>query len=136
MSGREADHVKARERYVAVYERDRERDAWLVHIDGIDGCHTYGRTLGQAAERIGEALGAWLDRDPARVEIEHRWPDEVTDIAAEVAVARHAATQATKLAGEATVAGAQRLQRMGLSRRDTAQILGISHQRVQQLLAS
>jgi predicted RNase H-like HicB family nuclease len=128
--------VKARERYVAVYERDRESDAWLVHVDGIDGCHTYGRTLGQAAERIGEALGAWLDRDPARLEIEHRWPDEVTDLAAEVAGARQAAAEATRLAGEATVAGAKRLARMGLSRRDTAQILGISHQRVQQLLAS
>jgi predicted RNase H-like HicB family nuclease len=128
--------VKARERYVAVYERDRESDAWLVHVDGIEGCHTYGRTLGQAAERISEALGAWLDRDPARLEIEHRWPDEVTGLAAEVAAARQVAAEATKRAGEATVAGAMRLARMGLSRRDTAQILGISHQRVQQLLAS
>lgn len=124
------------ERYVAVYSRDRESDAWLVHVDGIEGCQTYGRTLGQAAERIGEALGAWLDRDPERLDIEHRWPDEVTDIAGDVAAARQAAAEATKLAGEATVAGARQLQQMGLSRRDTAQILGISHQRVQQLLAS
>src|SRR4051812_15018993 len=29
--------------YVAVYERDSESDAWLVHIKGIAGCHTYGR---------------------------------------------------------------------------------------------
>jgi predicted RNase H-like HicB family nuclease len=125
-----------RDRYVAVYERDRETDAWLVSVDGIEGCQTYGRTLGQAAERITEALGAWLDQDPAYLEIEHRWPADVTDLAGQVAAARQAAANATKLAGETTTAAAKRLERMGLSRRDTAQILGISHQRVQQLLAS
>jgi predicted RNase H-like HicB family nuclease len=26
--------------YRAIYEHDRTDDAWLVRIDGIDGCHT------------------------------------------------------------------------------------------------
>jgi predicted RNase H-like HicB family nuclease len=128
--------VTVRDRYTAVYERDRESDAWLVHIEGTDECHTYRRTLGQAAERISEALAAWLDREPASLEIEHRWPGEVTDLANQVAAARQKAAEATRVAGEATTAAAKRLERMGVSRRDTAQILGISHQRVQQLLAS
>ena len=38
--------------YVAVYDRDPESDAWLVHIKGIDGCQTYGRSLRQAEARI------------------------------------------------------------------------------------
>ena len=50
--------------YVAVYERDPESDAWLVHIKGIAGCQTYGRSLRQAEDRIREALALWLDRDP------------------------------------------------------------------------
>ena len=37
--------------YVAVYERDSESDAWLVHIQTIPECHTYGRTLRQAETR-------------------------------------------------------------------------------------
>ena len=49
--------------YVAVYERDSESDAWLVHIKTIPGCLTYGRTLRQAEARIREALAAWLRRD-------------------------------------------------------------------------
>ena len=44
--------------YVAVYERDPESDAWLVHIKSIPGCATYGRTLRQAEARIREALAA------------------------------------------------------------------------------
>ena len=121
--------------YVAVYERDPESDAWLVHIDGIAACQTYGRTLRQAGERIEEALALWLDREPVEFVLEHRWPKAVHDVAAEVTEARSAAAEATQAASEATTSAARRLTRMGLSRRDTAEILGISHQRVQQLLS-
>ena len=53
----------------ALYERDTESDAWLVRIEGIDGCHTYGRTRTEAEERIREALALWLDLDPAGLTI-------------------------------------------------------------------
>jgi predicted RNase H-like HicB family nuclease len=125
-----------RKQYLAVYERDRESDAWLVHIDGIQACHTYGRTLRQAGERIEEALALWFDRDPDEFVLEHLLPRDVADVAEEVANVRHAAAQASQAASNATMRAARRLTRMGLSRRDTAEILGISHQRVQQLLAS
>jgi predicted RNase H-like HicB family nuclease len=115
-------------RYIAGYERDPESDAWLVRIKGIPGCHTYGRTLRQAEGRIREALGAWLDCDPDGLEIE--------DAATEVSEARNSASTAAQRAGIATTKAAKKLDRMGLSRRDTAEVLGISHQRVQQLLAS
>ena len=42
--------------FTAVYERDTESGAWLVRIDGIEGCHTYGRTRSEAEVRIREAL--------------------------------------------------------------------------------
>jgi predicted RNase H-like HicB family nuclease len=123
-----------RRRFVAIYERDRESDAWLVHVDGIDGCHTYGRTLRQAGERIEEALAVWLDRDPGDFVLQHHWPETITQLAAMVEEARHASADASRAASDATVSAAHRLATMGLSRRDTAEILGISHQRVQQLL--
>jgi predicted RNase H-like HicB family nuclease len=122
--------------YVAVFERDRGSDAWLVHIKGLDGCHTYGRTLRQAEARIREALGAWLDRDPDRLVITPQWPAELIRVASDVSRARESATQASHHAATKTARAAKRLERMGLSRRDAAEILGISHQRVQQLLAS
>jgi len=122
--------------YVAVFERDRDSDAWLVHIDGIDGCHSYGRTLRQAESRIHEALGAWLDRDPAELHITARWPAELTKLADQVSAARRNASDASRDAAAKTERAVRRLERMGLSRRDAAEVLGMSHQRVQQLLAS
>jgi len=122
--------------YVAVYERDPESDAWLVSIKGIPGCHTYGRTLRQAETRIREALAVWLDREPEGLEITRQWPADVAMLAAEVSQARYAASKSAQTAGSTTVKAAKKLDRMGLSRRDTADVLGISHQRVQQLLAS
>jgi predicted RNase H-like HicB family nuclease len=123
-------------RYVAVYERDSDSDAWLVHIKGIAGCHTYGRTLRQAESRIHEALALWLDRDPDGLVIEWELPAELETIASEVSQARHLASVSAEKAGAATGKAAKKLARMGLSRRDTADVLGISHQRVQQLLTS
>ncbi len=121
--------------YVAVYERDPESDAWLVHIKGIEGCQTYGRSLRQADARIREALALWLDRDPDVLRITPEWPAEFVDAATQVSRAREAASAAAKQAGASTEKAARKLERMGLSRRDAADILGISHQRVQQLLA-
>jgi predicted RNase H-like HicB family nuclease len=123
-------------RYVAVYERDPESDAWLVHIKGIAGCHTYGRTLRQAEGRIREALAAWVDCDPEGLQIASEWPAEVENAATSVSQARRDAAASARAAGAATAKAAKDLERMGLSRRDTADVLGISHQRVQQLLAS
>jgi predicted RNase H-like HicB family nuclease len=122
--------------YVAVYERDPEGDAWLVRVKDIDGCHTYGRTLRQAETRIREALSLWLDREPETLEITPQWPADVAMLAAEVSKARYAASKSAQTAGSTTVKAAKKLDRMGLSRRDTADVLGISHQRVQQLLTS
>ncbi len=121
--------------YVAVYERDPESDAWLVHIKGIAGCHTYGRSLRQAEDRIREALALWLDRDPERLTITPQWPSDLEDVAVEATQARCAASEAAERATSTMTKAAKRLDRMGLSRRDAADILGISHQRVQQLLA-
>jgi predicted RNase H-like HicB family nuclease len=122
--------------YVALYDRDPESDAWLVHIKGIDGCQTYGRSLRQTEARIREALALWLDRDPDALTITPVWPAEFVAAATQVSQARQAASAAAQQAGATTAKAARKLERMGLSRRDAADILGISHQRVQQLLAS
>jgi predicted RNase H-like HicB family nuclease len=128
--------MSPKKHYVAVFERDRDSDAWLVRIKGIDGCHTYGRTLRQAESRIREALAAWLDRGPEGLVIAAQWPAELVRVASDVSRARQGAVRASTDAATKTARAARRLERMGLSRRDAAEILGISHQRVQQLLAS
>jgi predicted RNase H-like HicB family nuclease len=127
--------MTSRRNYIAVYERDPESDAWLVHVKSIPECATYGRTLRQAETRIREALATWLDRDPDGLEIASEWPPELEDVATSVSQARRNAAASAQAAGTETAKAAKRLARMGLSRRDTAEVLGISHQRVQQLLS-
>ena len=122
--------------YVAVFERDPESDVLLVHVERIPGCHTYGRTLRQAAARIHEALALWLDRDLDDLVVTPEWPPQLVEIATEVSQARHNASASAQRAGATTAKAAKKLDRMGLSRRDTADVLGISHQRVQQLVVS
>jgi len=120
--------------YVAVYERDDEDDAWNVHIKGLDGCQTYGRSLRQAQARIRDALGLWLDRDPQTLLIRDELPRSLTAVADSVARARREAERAGTKAQEETTRAVKRLTDLGLSRRDAAELLGLSHQRIQQLL--
>ena len=94
-------------KHVAVYERDPESDAWLVHIKSIPGCATYGRTLRQAEARIREALAAWLDRDPDGLEIASEWPPELEDVATKVSQARRDAAASAQAAGAATAKAAK-----------------------------
>ena len=120
--------------YVAVYERDPEDDAWNVRIQDLDGCQTHGRSLRQAQARIREALGLWLDRDPQQLMIRDELPADMTAVADTVSRARQDAERAGTKAQEETTRAVKRLTDLGLSRRDAAELLGLSHQRVQQLL--
>jgi len=122
--------------FVAVFEHDAEDNVWLVHIKDLENCHTYGRTIRQADARIREALAAWLDRSPEELVITSELPRDVALLASRVSQARHDAERAGSKAQQATIEAARRLAEMGLSRRDAADLLGISHQRVQQLLSS
>jgi hypothetical protein len=70
------------------------------------------------------------------LEIASEWPAELEEVATSVSKARHDAAKSAKAAGTATAKATRRLDGMGLSRRDTAEALGISHQRVQQRLVS
>ncbi|HYO94642.1 MAG TPA: type II toxin-antitoxin system HicB family antitoxin, partial [Polyangiaceae bacterium] len=47
-------------KYVVSYERD-ESLMWVASVVDLAGCHTQGRTIQQARERIREALQAWFD---------------------------------------------------------------------------
>jgi predicted RNase H-like HicB family nuclease len=130
------DAMSPKKTYVAVYERDPDDDAWLVSIKGIEGCQTYGRSLRQAETRIREALALWLDRDPDGIAITNEFPKRLESLASTVIQARNDAEHAGTKAQQTTVDVVRQLTDLGLSRRDAAELLGISHQRVQQLLAS
>ena len=120
--------------YVAVYAWDDQDDAWNVHIKGLVGCQTYGRSLRQAQARIREALALWLNREPGSLSVEDQLPASLAAVADGVARARQEAEKAGTKAQRETIEAVKRLTDLGLSRRDAAELLGLSHQRVQQLL--
>ena len=122
--------------YRVVIERD-ESGAWLAHVAGIRGCHTYGRTLEQVRRRIREALGLWVDdADNAELVEELRLPHSARQAIRRSAAARVQAERGRENAQQATGAAAQLLvQRLGLGVRDAGELLGLSYQRVQQLVS-
>lgn len=126
-------------RIPVTYRRDGSE--WMVWMTDDERAHTCGRTLAEARKNILEVIELWLsveeDReldDSRQYELVETFDldqaDEIAvvreDRAAQAAVAERLATQTPSLA--------RRLTAQGISRRDIADMLGISHQRVQQLV--
>ena len=76
----------------------------------------------------------WLDREPEGLSIEDRLPASLTSVTAHVARVRRDAERAGAKAQKETRAAVNQLTSLGLSRRDAADLLGLSRQRVQQLV--
>jgi predicted RNase H-like HicB family nuclease len=135
--------------YRAEVERD-EAGNWLATVPMLRGVHTHARTLANVRRYLQDAIALWLeverrdmgepdphfDRDEIVVELDVKLPARVRQ-ATDTAVRRRArARDAEVEAAAATQDAARALVEAGLSRRDTAVLLGLSHQRIDQLLRS
>ncbi|HLI43567.1 MAG TPA: type II toxin-antitoxin system HicB family antitoxin [Acidimicrobiales bacterium] len=117
----------------------RERDGrWTVELEEEPRVHTWGKTVEQALARMREATALWFQIDDHEIElIPHPVLPKATGRTIDQArQAREQAPNADRLAIGQTRKAALALTRRGISMRDAAAILGISHQRVHQLLAS
>lgn len=127
--------------YHATLELDPITGQWMADIEGLP-VHTWGRTLGKVKEYAHEALALHLDVDVEEVRgrlvfRKPQLPAAVLEAIEEAEAARNAADTAATRAALAKAAAARALVREAhLSMRDAAEVLGVSHQRVQQLLAS
>ncbi|MBI4259862.1 MAG: type II toxin-antitoxin system HicB family antitoxin [Actinobacteria bacterium] len=123
------------------YRVDVRRDetgAWIADVPDVPGCHSYGRTLRQVRTRIREALALWVD-DAESAELDWRvhLPAEARGELRAAHTSRERASQAQEEAQARVASAAQELVgRFGLSLRDAAELMGLSHQRVQQVLAA
>jgi predicted RNase H-like HicB family nuclease len=124
-------------RYRVVFERDDGR-AWIAHVPSVRGCHTYGRTIDQARKRIREALALWVDdAETAELVEDVRLPPRALEAVRRSRDARRRATEQRGKAQETTAKAARTLvEELDLGLRDAADLLGLSYQRVQQLVRS
>jgi predicted RNase H-like HicB family nuclease len=127
---------EAMKRYTVTYERD-ETGWWIAEVQGVQGVNSDGRTVADARRRVREALSLAIGDEAAETA---ELVDDVKlppDVRKAVSRARAARSRLESLQDEAqktTASAARELRRrLGLSVRDVADLLGISHQRVQQL---
>lgn len=126
--------TKTRKAYLARYERD-EAGWWVATIKGMPA-QSQGRTIEQARERVREALAVLLDIDPSRLTISDDIrlpPTERRALELAKKATRRAAGE-TERAERATREAARTLLAAGMSLRDAGTLLGVTRQRVHQIL--
>ena len=120
--------------YLVTYRRDPGDDAWLVDVEGMPDVHTFGRTLEEAAVHAREAIAVTVDTVESELELDEHFAVAEVDVE-ELADLRDRAQELHEIYLSRQRAAALRLAEAGVSRRDSARMLGVSHQRVQQLVA-
>lgn len=121
--------------YTVRYERD-ETGWWVATIKEVKGCHTQGRTIEQARKRIREALSLVVDdSDDALFIDDIALPANARTLLKRVlATRKRAEKEAAKLQNSTAEAVQVLTMEVGVSVRDAGELLGLSHQRVHQLL--
>jgi predicted RNase H-like HicB family nuclease len=125
--------------YRVIYERD-DNHRWFVRCPDVHGAHSHGRTLAAARANIREAIALVLELDDEsgfnlaeEVRLSDPHLQQLLDRARKL---RDTASQAEEEARRATVEAVAEStgSNTSLSVRDLADLLGLSHQRVQQLM--
>lgn len=127
----------------AVFEKD-ETGYWtvVVRLGPRESVISDGQTMPKARRRLRQALAAHLDVDVTdvvrRFDIEEQvtLPAKADRAVAEYRKAAARAVEAAKALEESRRRAAYALVRLGVSRRDAGDLLGVSGQRVQQLVDS
>jgi predicted RNase H-like HicB family nuclease len=127
----------AKKHYTARYTL--EDGDWLVEVAEVPQVHSFGRTLARAQTNIRDALALWVQaEDPSVLDIRDDFaglPAAVVEEIAEVSKVREEAAALTARSQELTAHAAQQLVgTLGVTVRDAAHLLHISHQRVHQLV--
>jgi predicted RNase H-like HicB family nuclease len=124
-----------------VFERD-DNDRWFVHCPDLPGAHSHGRTLASDRSNIREAIGLVVDvTDRSSIELTEEIQLDDPTLQESVEQARQLRHRADVLEQRARAATVEAIERsaesdVALSMRDLADLLGLSHQRVQQISAA
>jgi hypothetical protein len=108
---------------------------WLVRVREVDRW-TQARRLREVEEMARDLVAVMLDvdADSFQLDVTYDLPDSVRRRLAEADRLRQESDAAKSAAAAESRAAARELVESGLSLRDTAQLLGLSYQRVHQLV--
>ena len=110
---------------------------WLAEVAEEPRIHSHGRTLQRAADNVLEAIALWYGGGEGDYGILPTY-DIDAGVLHEVIQARGMRADQERLQGElidqTTTAARMLVEKLDLSLRDAAHLLGLSHQRIQQLL--
>jgi len=109
---------------------------WALDVDGLPGVRTQVRRIDQAEVMVREAIAGVLDvtSDSFEIVLAPDLPAPVRAIVDQATTARSLAAQAQDAAAQLTRDAARRLVAEGLTVRDAGVLLGVSHQRIAQLV--
>lgn len=126
-----------RTHYSGQYRYDPDDGVWLARIGEIPEVHTYGRTLRKAEAHLRDALALWLEvsEDDLTILPTYDLPTDAVDAISIAGQWRSQAAEVDARASQQMIRACLLLQEAGLSQRDIGQLLGLSHQRVHQLLS-
>src|SRR5437868_3942649 len=126
--------------FKAVYKRDPD-GIWIVRIPEITGCHSYGRNLAEARRNILEAFECCTDvlseQEIATAEIadEIQLPSKAqTAVRRVLAQRKRQERDSEQLQHTMKTTVDLLIEDLGIGLRDVGQLLGLSHQRIHQLL--
>jgi predicted RNase H-like HicB family nuclease len=127
-------NVKNVKSYEVVYERDDD-GWWAASVPSVRGCRTQGRSLAQARERIREALSLFV-KDAQRADLRDKivLPAEFRRQVDRQLRLRQAVEAEQRQLQASTQGAVRQLVKRGLSVRDVGELLGLSHQRVHQII--
>lgn len=109
---------------------------WAVQVDVAGGLHTQARRLDQVRAMVADAVALVVDVQPGDVEVDLEvvLAESDADLVDRAHLSVSRASIATADAAAARVAAARALRDRGFTVRDTGELLGVSPQRVSQLL--
>ena len=118
------------------YERD-ESGWWVARVREVRGCHTQGRTVDEARRRIREAMDLFVDdARSAKLIDDVKLPATAVKAIRAYTTLRKRADREDRRASLAARRAVRLLRggKLKMSARDAARLLGVSHQRVHQLV--
>lgn len=113
----------------------RSGNWWAVHVPEVDGAFTQARRLDQIPHMAADAVALILGVDASTIDVTVEPHTGKDSLIAQAREAREAVDRAVDEASRVMRHTARELIADGLTVRDVGRVMGVSHQRVSQLVA-